>query len=111
MNTLLQITKNYLGAGDVELGKKLLENYLRQRNSENRLPSVICFYNSGVTLLTGESETLDILKAIEAKGVKLLACKTCLDYFGLADQLKVGVVGSMIDIITLQDNADKVIAI
>lgn len=110
-NTLLQITKDYMGAGDVELGKKLLENYLRQRNNEGRLPSVICFYNSGVQLLVTESETLDILKQIEEKGVKLLACKTCLEYYGLTDKLKAGIAGSMIDIITLQDNADKVIAI
>lgn len=111
MNTLLQITKNYLGAGDIELGRKLLENYLRQRNNENRLPAVICFYNSGVYLLAEEGEILDILKEIEFKGVKLLACKTCLDYYGLADKMQVGIAGSMIDIITLQDDADKIIAI
>lgn len=111
MNTLLQITKNYLGAGDVKLGRKLLENYLRQRNTENRLPAVICFYNSGVHLLAEEGETLNILKEIEQKGVKLLACKTCLDYYGLADKMQVGIAGSMIDIITLQDDADKIIAI
>lgn len=110
-NTLIQITKDYLGAGDVELGRKLLENYLRQRNNEERLPSVICFYNSGVKLLSEESETLNVLKAIEAKGVKLLACKTCLEHFNTLDKLKAGIVGSMVDIITLQDNADKVIAI
>lgn len=111
MNTLLQITKNYLGEGDVELGRKLLENYLRQRNAEERLPAVICFYNSGVKLLTEENDTLEILKEIEAKGIKLLACKTCLDYFGLTDKMKAGIAGTMIDIITLQDNADKVIAV
>ena len=110
-NTLLQITKEYMGAGDVELGKKLLENYLRQRNNEGRLPSVICFYNSGVQLLATEGEILNILKQIESEGVKLLACKTCLDHFGLTDKLQAGIAGSMIDIITLQDNADKIIAI
>lgn len=111
MNTLLQITKNYLGEGDAELGRLLLENYLRQRNAEERLPAVICFYNSGVKLLIEENDTLEILKEIEAKGVKLLACKTCLDHFGLTDQMKAGIAGTMIDIITLQDNADKVIAV
>lgn len=111
MNTLLQITKNYLGEGDARLGRQLLENYLRQRNAEERLPAVICFYNAGVKLLAEENDTLKILQEIEAKGVKLLACKTCLDHFGLTDQMKAGIAGTMIDIITLQDNADKVIAV
>lgn len=111
MNTLLQVTQDTLGNGDMLLGRKLLCNYFKQRLVENRLPSVICFYNSGVKLLASDDEITVVLQNIEKQGVKLLACKTCIDYFELDDAIKVGVVGSMIDIITLQDNADKIIMI
>ena len=111
MNTLLQVTKATLGGDDDILGGRLVLNYFKQRLAEDRLPAVICFYNEGVKLLAGDGEIVEVLQAIEAKGVKLLACKTCVDYFELADKMKCGVVGSMIDIITLQDNANKIIMI
>ena len=79
--------------------------------AEKILPAVMLVYNAGVKLRSGDSEIVEVLKEIEAKGVKLLACKTCVDYFELADKMNCGVVGSMIDIITLQDNADKIIMI
>lgn len=111
MNTLLQVTQDTLGNRDEILGRKLIYNYFKQRLQENRLPSVICFYNTGVKLLTSDDEVTAVLQEIEQKGVKLLACKTCMDYFELGQQMKVGIVGSMVDIITLQDNADKIIMI
>ncbi|MGL5683183.1 MAG: DsrE family protein [Marinifilaceae bacterium] len=111
MNTLLQVTRDTLGSGDDILGERLICNYFKQRLAENRLPAVMCFYNAGVKLLASDNEVTEVLKAIEATGVKLLACKTCIDYFELADKMQCGVIGSMVDIITLQDNADKIIMI
>ena len=48
---------------------------------------------------------------LEAKGVHLVICSTCLNYFGLEDQVEVGVVGGMTDIIEAQWRADKVITL
>lgn len=110
-NTLLQITKNGMGSGSDELGLKLITNYLRLIVADNRLPKIIVLYNSGVKLICEGSPALESLKALEEKGVKLLSCKTCLDFFEITDQVKVGSVGSMPDIITLQYDADKVINI
>lgn len=108
-NTLIQITQNGMGNGSEELGLKLITNYFKLLDADGRLPKILVFYNGGVKLICENSPALEALQNLENKGVKLLACKTCLDYFQLTDRVKVGSVGSMPDIITLQADADKVI--
>ena len=108
-NTLLQINNYGMGHGDEELGLKLIANYLKLSLEDNRLPKIVTFYNSGVKLICEGSPVIEVLKAAEAKGTQLMACKTCLDYYGLTDKIQVGMAGTMIDIITLQAGADKVI--
>ncbi len=109
--SLIQLTKAYMGEGDQELGRKLLTNYFKLRNADDNLPRIMVFYNSGIKVLCEDSELLAIFKEIEAKGVKMIVCGTCLDYFGLTNKLKVGMRGTMIDIINLQEEADKVLTI
>lgn len=108
-NSLIQITQNGMGAGDDELGQKLIANYLTLISEEKELPRVIVFYNAGVQLICSGSPVIDTLKTIEQKGCKLLACKTCLNHFNLLDKVEVGIAGTMMDIIELQKVADKVI--
>jgi len=108
-NTLIQVTQNGMGTGSEELGLKLISNYFKLLDADNRTPKIIVFYNGGVKLLCENSPVLETLQRIEKKGVQLLACKTCLDFFGLSDKIKIGAVGSMPDIITLQADADKLI--
>lgn len=98
-----------MGEGDQALGIKLVSNYLTLLNEENELPRHIVFYNAGIKLLCMGSPALDALKKLEEKGVKLIACKTCLAHFGLTDKIKAGIMGTMIDIIELQKIANKVI--
>ncbi len=108
-HTLLQITQNGMGTGDDELGIQLVTNYLTLINEESELPKVVTFYNGGVKLICTGSPAVEILKKIEDKGVKLLACKTCLKHYGLLDRMEVGIAGTMIDIIELQKISDRVI--
>lgn len=110
-NTLIQITNNGMGQGDPTLGLTLITNYFKILLNDDRLPKMVVFYNSGVKLLTNTSPAIDSLKEMANKGVTLLACKTCLDFFNLTTEIEVGNIGTMMDIITLQANADKVITI
>jgi sulfur relay (sulfurtransferase) complex TusBCD TusD component (DsrE family) len=57
------------------------------------------------------SPVLEQLHALEGKGVRLIICSTCLNYFGLQDKVKVGIVGGMADILEAQLRADKVITL
>ena len=110
-NTLLQVTRYGMGQGDEELALQLFNNYIKLSLEDDRLPKIIVFYNEGVKLICSGSPAIDILKEAEAKGVKLLACKTCLNYYKIIDKMEVGVGGTMMDIITLQAEASKVITL
>lgn len=94
-----------------ELKEKLASKFLYLLNDSQMLPKVICFYTDGVHLVCEGSPLLDTLKQLEDKGVRLVVCKTCLDFFGLADRLRIGVVGGMGDIIAAMWQADSVITV
>lgn len=79
--------------------------------TEGDLPDAICFATDGVRLVCDGSPVLAELAALEARGVRLVICKTCLDYFGLADRVALGIVGGMPDIITAMWGADTVITL
>ncbi len=109
--TIILVTRQGMGTGDSELQMKLMGNYLRLLDESNTLPSVICFYTEGVKLIIEGSPVLEPLQSLEQKGVRLIICSTCLNYYGLADKVRVGIIGGMTDIIEAQWRADKVITL
>ena len=75
-------------------------------------PSHILFVERGVKLLHSEFSAVDALKILEDQfGVELLACVTCLDYYEIKDEIVVGQVSSMPDIIAVMHESDKIIHI
>ncbi len=109
--TVILVTRNGLGEAAPELQQKLAGTYFKLLDESNTLPAAICFYTDGVRLAVAGSPVLDQLKALEARGVRLVLCSTCLNYFNLADQVRVGIVGGMTDILEAQRRAAKVISI
>jgi hypothetical protein len=110
-DTVILVTRNGMGDAEPELQRRLITTYFKLLDENNILPAAICFYTDGVKLVVSGSPVLDQLKALEVKGVRLVLCSTCLNYFGLADQVQVGVVGGMTDILEAQLRAAKVISI
>lgn len=110
-STVILVTNNGMGKGDTPLQHKLIQTYFRLLDESDTLPAAICFYTDGVKLVVEGSPVIDMLKALEAKGVHLVLCNTCLNHYNLADKVAVGVVGGMTDIIEAQWRADKVITI
>ncbi|HEX2979293.1 MAG TPA: DsrE family protein [Anaerolineaceae bacterium] len=108
---VLLVTNEGMGHSDRALQLKLIDKYLRLLEQSNLLPNAICFYTDGVKLVVEGSPVLDILQAFTDKGVRLIVCSTCLEYLGLTDKVRVGIVGGMPDIIEAQYKADKVITI
>lgn len=100
-----------MGNGPVELQLKLIGKYFELLAAQESLPAAICFYTDGVKLVVEDSPVLEKLHALEARGVRLIVCSTCLDYFGLTGQVKVGIVGGMGDILEAQTRARKVISL
>jgi intracellular sulfur oxidation DsrE/DsrF family protein len=103
---------NGMGTTDAQgLREMLARRFLGLLDDSRTLPAAICFYTDGVKLVCEGSPILDELRALEAGGVHLVVCQTCLDYFGLADRVRAGVVGGMTDIITAMWEADSVITL
>lgn len=92
---VLLITSNQLGDGSEELGYLLMKNFIFTLLETPQQPDRILFLNSGVLLATEGAETVEALKQLEERGVELLACGVCLDYFKKKDQLAVGQVTNM----------------
>ncbi len=109
--TVLLITNDGMGKADQALQHKLIGTYLRLLDESNLIPAVICFYTDGVKLVVEGSPVIDILRTLEGKGCHLVVCNTCLNHYGLADKVQVGVVGGMTDIIEAQWRADKIITL
>ena len=79
-----------LGQGDDRLGSLLMGNFLRFLAENKEKPGKMLFWNKGVLLLCEGSGVLAPLKALEASGVEIFACTTCLQYFGVEDKLRIG---------------------
>ena len=110
-DAVILVTNNGMGKADLPLQQKLMGKYLELLAQHTDLPAAICFYTEGVKLVIDDSPVLGQLKALEDKGVRLIICSTCLDYFNLNHRVKIGIVGGMSDIIEAQIKAEKVITL
>jgi len=108
---VVQVTDERMGRGDDELGALLLRSFLKtQRQLEPHLaPDAIVFYNAGVRLCCEGSPLLDDLRALEAAGVEIIACGTCLNFFGLAPKLAVGRGSDMLEIASRLAGAGRIV--
>ena len=55
------------------------------------------------------SESLEDLRNMEAQGVEILTCGTCLNFYGLTEKLAVGSATNMYSIVEILAGAGKVI--
>lgn len=110
-STVILVNNDGMGKSEPPLQHKLMQTYLRLLDETSHTPKAICFYADGVKLVVEGSPVLEQLRALEAKGVLLLICQTCLNYFGLIEKVRVGIVGGMPDIIAAQWRAQKVITL
>ncbi len=106
--TVVVVNGEAMGRGDDALGAKLLGNLLRTATTVDPKPDAIVFYNAAVKLLGPASQSLEALRALDGAGVDLLACVTCLEFFGLTQQLQVGRVSNMREIVQRTMEAGKV---
>ncbi|MPM85651.1 hypothetical protein SDC9_132732 [bioreactor metagenome] len=98
-----------MGEGSVELGKTLMKGFLYALSQQKELPRTVLFYNGGASLTTEGSDSIEDLKNLEAQGVEILTCGTCLNFYGLTEKLKVGGVTNMYVIVEKLTGASKVI--
>lgn len=94
-NTVVVISSSKMGEGNEELGGVLIKGFVYALTQQDELPGTMLFYNGGAKLTCEDSEVLEDLKSLEALGVEILTCGTCLNYYGLTEKLAVGSVTNM----------------
>jgi hypothetical protein len=111
LGTVILVTHDGMGSATAPLQHQLLKTYLALLLENGMTPDAICFYTEGVKMTIAESPVLQELRALAARGTHLIVCQTCLNYYAIADQRAVGIVGGMADILEAQWRAKKVITI
>jgi len=107
---VVKVTGQYMGAGSEELGRVLMKAFLKTLSEATIKPRTLVFYNTGVHLTCAGSEHLDALGHLVQEGVEIISCGTCLDFFGLKEQLAVGRVTNMFEIVETLSGADRIVS-
>ncbi|WP_153111870.1 DsrE family protein [Propionivibrio limicola] len=110
-DTVILFNNDGLGYADEALRHKLATNYLRTLLELGQRPQAILFYAAGAKLVATGSPCLKELAELAALGVPLIACRTCLDFYGLMDAVRVGEIGNMMRIVEAQAKAGRVITV
>lgn len=108
---VILITADSLGRGSQELGELLMRNFLQTLAEGEVIPRRLLFINSGVKLCCEGSPALASLLSLEQRGVEILSCGTCLDYYQLKEKLCVGSITNMYTIMEHLLAAEKVITL
>lgn len=108
-NTVVVISSQFMGSGDPELGKILMKGFIYTLSEMDFLPKTILLYNEGVKLAIEGSESLNDLLVLETRGIEILSCGTCLNFYGITEKLKAGTITNMYTIAEKQLRATKVI--
>lgn len=98
-----------MGRGSDELGKALMKGFLFAVSQLPELPKTMLFYNGGAHLTCRGSDSLEDLKNLEAQGVEIFTCGTCLNHYGLSEDLAVGSVTNMYSIVEKLAGAGKMV--
>ena len=108
-NIVVAISKDHMGEGEEALGKTLLKAFIFALTQQDALPKTILFYNSGAFVTSTEGPSIEDLKTLEAQGVDILTCGTCLDYYHRKEKLLVGGITNMYSIVETLEKADVVV--
>lgn len=110
-NWAIFVNKEIIGAGNDELGQSLMKMFFYTISEGEDLPKSILFMNGGVKVPTLNAQAIEHLKVLQDKGVELLVCGACLNFYELENKLEVGKISNMYDITNAMKEASKVITI
>lgn len=108
MKTVVVLADRQMGVGDSALGTKILASALRKLARLDGLEAIV-LYNAGVHLVSRSSPVSVELQELQDTGVELLPCATCIEHYGIEDQLWVERMSSMDEILATLNKAEKII--
>jgi len=106
---VVYISSQHLGSGDEDLGSFLMKAFLKTLLDFETQPNRLILVNSGVQLAAEGSKVLETLQMLSEKGVEIICCGTCIDFYELKGKVKVGRISNMYEIIESMLEADRVI--
>jgi selenium metabolism protein YedF len=108
-SSTIVFSSNKMGQGDDDLGAILMKAFIHTILSLEPLPSTLIFYNSGVLLIAEDSGADDDLQFLHDKGVEILICGTCVNFYNISDKIKTGTLSNMYDILNTMNRANRLI--
>lgn len=105
------VGRETVGEGDPELGGSLMKMFFYTLAQSDDLPEAVLFMNGGVRLPTLDDQVAGHLRELAGRGVEILVCGTCLNFYGIADKLQAGTVSNMYDIVERMKRAGKVVSL
>ena len=106
---VLVLASDEMGQGDAVLGRLLMKGFVYAVTQQDKLPETVLLFNGGAKLSCQGSDSLEDLKELEAQGVEILTCGTCLNHYGIAKKLSVGNVTNMYEIVEKMTGAKKIV--
>jgi selenium metabolism protein YedF len=106
--TVIVLSSETMGEGDEVLGKRLIASYVNILTELDTLPSAVVCYNGGVRLALADSPVVDTLAELERRGVEVILCGTCMDFFDIKGKTRAGIIGDMYKIANLIAGASSV---
>ena len=103
------IASDCLGDGQEELGRLLMKNFIITLLDLSEIPERMLFLNRGIFLTTEGSEVIEVLEKLANRGVEILSCGVCLDFFNRREKLCAGSVTNMFTIAESMLRAGSVI--
>jgi selenium metabolism protein YedF len=103
------LSDNRMGRGDDILGDVLIRAFIHTLVQLKPSPATIICYNAGVKLAVKDSTVLDDLRELAQAGVDILVCGTCVNYFGLGDQIAAGRISNMYEILETMAGAARLV--
>ena len=106
---VVYINSQLLGGGDEALGSFLMKAFLKTLLDLEPKPSRLILVNSGVQLAAEGSNVLETLQGLSEKGVEIVCCGTCIDFYELKGKMGIGLISNMYDIIQSMLEANRVL--
>ena len=105
------ISSNKLGNGADDLGETLLKNYIYTLTEQAKMPEVMIFLNSGAFVTSKNSDSIMDLRHLAENGTKILTCGSCINYYNLHDELAVGSISNMTEIVGIINSSQNVVSL
>lgn len=106
---VIVIKSEEMGSEDPNLGRLLMRAFINTVGDSEKLPQTILIYSGGVRLTLLGTDTSRSLAKLEEKGVEIIICGTCVDFYQLKDSIKIGTISNMFVIVEKMANATNIV--